>query len=328
MVVLEHDRLAFRFPEVHAQAVLVVEFQRTLRLPDDGRDYPLPPGLGVFPLAQVDDYSSRLPQSWHEHGGVFLPIYQAEALWVNFPRWPGYPFAVKVAAGKINALTGDGWDNDLSETPQDYLVTPEQPWLDGFCVGKGVIRQFVAMPLGEGYTAEEQLTGEAAHGGLQLIAYPMKAEAHEETLRTGGGSQARYIALSEPGHEMGLAPGGLTRQEIYHDPYGISAWERSARSRCFVHILNSLQYTAVTGRHPPTRPPTAAEYAEAGLPWFEYYDAERRALEGAAKLAGIDSLAPKGAKLGKMPLPENEPVEPALVRKLSPHGAVVREGAF
>ncbi len=29
-----------------------------------------------------------------------------------------------------------------------------------------MIRQFVAMPLGEGYTAEEQLTGEAQHGGL------------------------------------------------------------------------------------------------------------------------------------------------------------------
>ena len=32
-----------------------------------------------------------------------------------------------------------------------------------------MIRQFVAMPLGAGYTAEEQITGEAEHGGLQIV---------------------------------------------------------------------------------------------------------------------------------------------------------------
>ena len=73
--------------------------------------------------------------------------------------------AVKVAAGKINAVTGEGWENELSSRPQDYVVIPEQPWLDGFSVMEGMIRQFVAMPLGEGFTAEEQLTGEAEHGG-------------------------------------------------------------------------------------------------------------------------------------------------------------------
>ena len=26
-------------------------------------------------------------------------------------------------------------------------------------------------------------------------------------------------------HEMGLAPGGLMRQEIYEDEYGFSAWD-------------------------------------------------------------------------------------------------------
>ena len=63
---------------------------------------------------------------------------------------------------------------DSQRHPQDYMVVPGQPWLDGFCVEKGLIRQFVAMPLGEGYTPEEQLTGEAEHGGLQIAVYPMK----------------------------------------------------------------------------------------------------------------------------------------------------------
>ena len=46
MITLEGNRLLFRFPEVHDEAHCSMEFQRTLRIPDD-RDYPLPPGLAA-----------------------------------------------------------------------------------------------------------------------------------------------------------------------------------------------------------------------------------------------------------------------------------------
>ena len=55
-------------------------------------------------------------------------------------------------------------------------MIPTQPWLDGYCVEKGVIRQFVAMPLGQGYSVEEQLSGKPEWGGVQILVYPMKAE--------------------------------------------------------------------------------------------------------------------------------------------------------
>ena len=177
MIELKRDQLIFRFPEVHKDAECRISFQRTLRIPDDNRAYSLPPGLGTFPLNLVDDYAESVPAGWNAHGGVFLPMYQAEAMWLNFSG--SYPMAVKVAAGKINAVTGEGWENELSEQPQDYVVIPDQPWLDGFSVMKGMIRQFVAMPLGEGYTAEEQLTGEAEHGGLQIVVYPIKPSYYE-----------------------------------------------------------------------------------------------------------------------------------------------------
>ena len=38
MIELRQDRLEFSFPDVHPDAVLRVEFQRTLRIPDDGRE--------------------------------------------------------------------------------------------------------------------------------------------------------------------------------------------------------------------------------------------------------------------------------------------------
>ena len=71
---------------------------------------------------------------------------------------------------------------------------------------------------------------------------------------------------------MGLAPGGCMRQEIYDDPYGMGDWQLETKSRCFVHLCNSLVWQSVTGSPPPYPPPTAKQYTQAGLPWFDYYD--------------------------------------------------------
>ena len=323
VIELRNNRLIFRFPEVHEDAVLEVAFQRTLRIPDDNRDYPLPPGLGAFPLNHVDDHLERLPAEWGKRGGAFLPMYQAEAMWLDFTG--SYPMAVKVAAGKINALTGDPWTNELSGRPQDYLVVPGQPWLDGFCVEQGLVRQFVAMPLGAGYSAEEQLTGEAQHGGLQITIYPMKASSYEaRALERRVEEEVLAFAL-EPDTEMGLAPGGLMRQEIYEDPYEFDAWDTSTRSRCFVHILNSVQFLGVTGGEPPHEPVGAQDYTAAGLPWFEYYGGDLEALAGATKLAGMDSVAARSLKVGDGVVPGNEPVTPVVVGLSA---RPVREGEF
>lgn len=338
MIELRQDALVFSFPEVHEDAVLRVGFQRTLRIPDDGRDYLLPPGLGAFPLRHVDDFAARVPERWLRHGGVMLPMYQSEALWLHFDSRSGYPFVLKVATGKVNAVTGDAWADAVCRDPQDYVVVPEQPWLDGHAVEKGVIRQFVAMPLGSGYSAEEQITGAAEHGGIQLVAYPMKAAAWErlkrkqrlERFAPSDIAYAASLAEASVGYDMGLAPGGRMRQEIYDDPYAFEDWDLGHRSRCFVHIANSLVWRAITGENPPTVPPTAKEYTSAGLPWFDYYAEGLDALEGADKLAGMKSVAQLGKEKGDVPLPENESVTPervvALRRGLAKHE--VRQGEF
>ena len=310
MIELRNDRLSFSFPEVHPQAKLTIEFQRTLRIPDDGGTYPLPPGLGRFPVRHVDDFGTGVPGSWIEHGGVMLPMHQSEALWLNFDcqyvddRETHYPFAIKVAAGKIDAVTGKGWSEKLHGKPQDYLVAPEQPWLDGFCVEKGFIRQFVAMPLGEGYSAEEQLTGEAEHGGLQILAYPMKRTVFEKRfpkIRERDrvyGSADLLMAPCAPPPDMGLAPGGRMRQEIYSDPFSLKVWDQEAPSRCFVHLANSVAWSSITKTLPPTVPPTAEEYSLAGLPWFEYYAEDAKASEGGQEARGAGQCGRDGREEG------------------------------
>ena len=332
MIELLNNQLTFRFPEVHQKAVCSIDFQRTLRIPDDNREYHLPPGLGRFPVEHVDNFADKLPEAWQRHGGVFVPMYQSEALWINFSG--NYPCAVKIAAGKINAVSGEPWSNGLSDDPQDYAVIPEQPWLDGFNVSEDFIRQFVAMPLGEGFTAEEQITGTAEHGGLQIIVYPMKNEVYVEHFERTVEADMDYLDMpmfsrtvcesAAPG--MGLAPGGLMRQEIYEDEYGIDAWDQDNGFRCFVHLANSAQYLAITGHQPPHTPPTAKDYTSAGLPWFDYYS-DSKALTGSDTLGKLTSVAAKVIEKGKGLLPNNEPVHPKTVKMIS-KGNVVRDGEF
>ena len=329
MIELQRDSLVFSFRDVHKAAVMTLHLQRTLRIPDDDAAYPLPPGLDRFPLRHVDDFAGRVPPRWIQHGGVMFPMYQSEAMWISFSgeydpeRGVSYPFAVKIATGKVSAVSGKTWKDGLNRGPQDYVVVPEQPWLDGYCVEKGMIRQFVAMPLGAGYSAEEQVTGEAEHGGLQILAYPMKRDVYEKRFPKRPQAQAMVrrrknrgdilYRLAAPAPDMGLAPGGRMKQDIYRDPYRVSDWDLEHSSRCFVHIANSMVWRSITGETPPTTPPTAEEYTRAGLPWFDWYDDQNQALPGARPLSGMKSVAELGKVKGDIPLPENAPATPERV---------------
>ena len=70
MIELTSNQLIFRFPEIHPECSLTITLHRTLRIPDDGREYPLPPSLGHFPAVHVDDYASRVPKKWLGRGGI------------------------------------------------------------------------------------------------------------------------------------------------------------------------------------------------------------------------------------------------------------------
>jgi hypothetical protein len=291
MITLERNNLIFRFPGVHEDAVCRLHFQRTLRLPDNGKTYPLPAGLGPFPLRHIDDFES-IPEAMRERGGVVMPMWQAEAMWIRFSSSSDYPFAVKVATGKINAISGEGWMNGLHRYPQDYVVVPDQPWLDGFSVAKGTIRQFVAAPLGEGITAEEQLTGAAEYGGVQIVVHPMKKEAYERLFARSLVFEDRaMMPMPCAAPAMGLAAGGLMKQEIYDDPYDFDVWDLRVSARCFVTLLNAESWSDFTGEPIPTEPITAAAYRSANIPWFDYYGADQKALAGSSRLAGLKTIA-------------------------------------
>ena len=108
------------------------------------------------------------------------------------------------------------------------------------------------------------------------------------------------------------------KQEIYDDPFDFDDWDLRHSSRCFVHIANSLAWREITGREPPTTPPTAKEYRRSGVPWFDYYS-HGEAVEGSKVLSKLKSVVQLGKAKKDKPVTDNESVA---VEKV----VVLREG--
>ncbi|MCP9274037.1 hypothetical protein [Mycolicibacterium arenosum] len=269
-----------------------VDFQRTLRIPETGL-HPLPPGLGRFPLRRVADYPDTAPAEWLNRGGVMLPIYQREAMWLSFHS--AEPAALQVGVGKVCAVSGLPWIDHLVGDPQNYVALPDQPWLDGINAGDGFIRQFVAVPMGSGATVEGQVTGQETHGGVQLRAVGLNEEALaawravEEVPEVC--EEGMVACMAAPaGADMGLGAGGRMRQEVYADDRPLTDYDQSCALRVFVHLCSAAQWTAITGEVPPPSPVDRDAYVEAGLPWFDYYDADASDLAPSDVLSKVKSV--------------------------------------
>ncbi|MGW4910585.1 hypothetical protein [Streptomyces sp. NPDC004270] len=324
---------------------VAVRFVRTLRLPETGT-HPLPPGLGEFPVRRVSDFPDTVPAGWRARGGVMLPVYLREAMWLSFAGTVE-PAALQVGVGKVCAVSGEPWRDRLSRDPQNYLVLPRQPWLDGINSGKGTVRQFVAVPLGLGATVEGQVTGEEVWGGVQLQSFALKEEPlarwrHEERLRRertpapgplGGYGAGLPMMASAPAAPaaaprsrsagMGLGVGGSMHQEVYQDDRPPRDWADSPAGRVFVHLVTPPEWRRITGEAPPPSPVDRAAYTRAGLPWYDYYD------QDAEDLAPTDALAavkPVGDWLGDDLEPWQQPSQGQVIPLKDTPGTPVEDG--
>ena len=271
-----------------------LSFHRTVRVPDDGRSYKLPASLGKFPIYKVAEFINTVPFSWIQNGGgIFVPMYQFEALWIDFkyPNWR--PHALKIGAGGVNIVNGALLTMEIKKGINDYLVCPSQPWIDGFNAGDGKVRQFIAVPLGSGLSAEAVVLGEEKKGGLQIVVYPPKPglfpdkDPFEHTQ-----FQVFYQpALSEGPNEMGLGGGGRIIQKIYPDKYGYDTWDQNHFAKIEIHIVNSLAFRQITGALPPPSPIDFQVYKDLGLPWYEIYDQEQHFINSRDFLLGLPPKA-------------------------------------
>ncbi|MFD8981431.1 hypothetical protein [Streptomyces sp. NPDC059564] len=324
-----------------------IRFIRTLRLPESGT-HALPPGLGEFPLRRVEDYPDTVPPQWRAKGGVMLPVYLREAMWLSFGG-SREPAALQVGVGKVCAVSGERWTGRLSRTPQNYVVLPRQPWLDGINSGDGTVRQFVAVPLGLGATVEGQVTGQETTGGVQLQAFPLKPRELERwreaeraraprprpgagpypsvpgSAPAGFGGYGAPLPPAAPGAApaapaaMGLGVGGAMRQEVYRDDRKPAAWAGQPAARVFVHLVTPPEWRRITGEDAPPSPVDRAAYTRAGLPWFDYYDETGTDLPAAGPLGAVK---PVGDWLGD----DHAPWVPPVPGQVTPLGNAPRPG--
>jgi hypothetical protein len=133
-------------------------------------------------------------------------------MWINFETTN--KFAIRTFVGGVNGISGEASTGDMgsflrrmnSVAPkQDYIVLPDQKWLDGIATSPGIVKQFVATKMTPprretrqrskikaksdqnyshtreseddaetptGATIEWQVTGQDAVGGVQLQIIP------------------------------------------------------------------------------------------------------------------------------------------------------------
>ena len=54
---------------------LEISLRQTIRVPDNGTSYALPPDCSPFPIYSVNSYKKNLPESMTAKGDLFIPIY-------------------------------------------------------------------------------------------------------------------------------------------------------------------------------------------------------------------------------------------------------------
>jgi hypothetical protein len=279
---------------------LRVGLQRTLRVPTRGGPYPLPPALGrldVWP-------ATALKEAEPAQADFVVPLHVHEALWLQFRGRGQEQHAVRVAAGRVDAVTGEPWDLALQAAPQNYIVCPYQPWLDGFKTGGGLVRQFVAVRRGRGESVEHQLTA-VDTGGITVACY-----------RPAAALPPLPAARPSRGRDLALGAGGPIQQRLYPDPYGADVWQPDPMTVATIRLIDAVEFAARFGIVVPPSPIDAATYTRFGLPWFELDDASRGDIAATPAMASLEST-PRGGS-GTNADDSNAPIEPDVVKRIPP----------
>lgn len=281
---------------------LYFNLHRTVRVRNNNETSNLPPSLGNFEIFKVSDYKN-CPKTW-DKDACFIAMHSEEAMWISFQAVE--PIAVIIGAGTINALNGKTFESKLEK--DGYLVTPPQPWLDGWKGDDGSIYQFVATEIGGNKTIGEQLTKTKDHA-LVVSAFkaknPDKLQTQVLTPNTlwgdseagdlccvafagsclksiTGNSLECYGLQQEAGdsdnlcNELGLGKGGKIKQKIYEDPHGIEEWEEKPIKTIKIYLINASEFAEITGQVLP-QPAVAEQYN--GV-WFGLDDKKHKETEG------------------------------------------------
>ena len=61
-----------------------ISCNRTLSLPEDDKQFNLPAGFGRLLILRVEEIEDCVPEKWRKEGELIFPLYQHEALFLDF----------------------------------------------------------------------------------------------------------------------------------------------------------------------------------------------------------------------------------------------------
>ncbi|KAK5994379.1 hypothetical protein PT974_04853 [Cladobotryum mycophilum] len=81
-------------------------------------------------------------------------------------------YKLKITVGGQNiAMPGPTAPDEPGTCKQDYYLPLKQEWIDGVTVREGLVRQFIALPPGTGYSVEHQITGQDVVQDFQIEVF-------------------------------------------------------------------------------------------------------------------------------------------------------------
>lgn len=182
-------------------------------------------------------------------------------MWSPFSAPDGTEYKVRVFADVINIVACKKRDERKSkcDSTQNYVVVPLQEHLNGISVDDGIVRQFVAMPIGNGYSIMNQSMGREDMGGLQIEGTPMTTDMdlmgectqiYPETKDGEGAVTPRSYGLS-PGHEIRLMRYGKNEGSIFLRGIQHKHQKRTLRQLIDLHVQRSIvvKEAIITAHH-------------------------------------------------------------------------------
>ncbi len=289
MFELDPEYLSVRDDAWHPEAIAGVRFQRALRLPAGREPYDSVRSDAFHVPRALNDHFEGLDFEWllrsNQH---IICLTSSEAVTLEFATPHTYPFAVKVAIGTIDALSGARAGGTLGLLPQDYLALPCQNRIDSWCDGAGATHDFAAPapgPLdanGAPQPADDEsdcisitfvpmkpdvfqrrCTEIDLNAGRQVYGAPDFAERFTETHMLN--ARMRYELEKGETWDAGM---------VYPDPFDADDWDADRAATVAVTMVGPQAWQALTGE--AADPPLFSRdiYDQAGVPWEDRYGAD------------------------------------------------------
>lgn len=250
--------VSFADNEIQVGESLTIAFEATLRIPEDGEHYVVPSGLAPLPFYRTEDFADRVPVRWKKRSGIMIPLHPWEATWICLSSRSWRPNAIKVRVGNLNGLTGRRYRSRLSAKPQDYLVCPQEPWIDRVHLGRQGLRQLIA----------PAYAGHVAHSRIQLAVFePGAGRFPEGTPHDDSAAHQLYLTDNRAPRALCLGARWPVSEWIQPDPYGIETWDQDCVTLLDVYVMDSASFHEVTGKEPPASPISRRDYESFKIPW-------------------------------------------------------------